>query len=241
MPLIGNHEKTQQSIFEEETLLLPIRRQTYLVREKENLLVTKEKKCRDTILTSPEHSIKRPDQKCQDEYFNNHFNLKNLSKSSNTISDDSLEKPFKIIINNYTQINDFNLSPLQSTENLVSTFSTKKQPDQFDGQLSFDFTDGPFTSSSPNSLKFKLKDSLNDAMTYSPEKNESTQIPMHCCNQFMKTSKNELNTANSSFGSDTINSKSFLSFPEVEESPNSIQYHNWTSTHSPHHYTSKIT
>lgn len=241
MPLIGNLEKTQQSICEEETLLLPMRRQTYLVREKENLPVTKKNICRDTILTSPEHNIKRPDQKCQDEYFNNHFNIRNLSKSFSTMNDDSLEKPFKIIVNNCTQINDFNLSPLQSTENLVSTFSTKKQSDKFDGQLSFDFTDGLLSSSSPNSLQFKLKDSLNDAMTYSPEKNELTQIPMTCCNQFMKTSKNELNTANSSFGSDTINSKSLLSFPEVEEFPTSTQYHDWTSTHTPHHYTCKIT
>lgn len=241
MPLIGNPEKTQQSICKEETLLLPMRRQTYLVREKENFPVTKKNICRDTILTSPEHSVKRSDQKCRDEYFNNHFNLRNLSKSSSTMSDESLEKPFKIIINNCTQINDFNLSPLQSTENLVSTSSTKKQSNKFDGQLSFDFTDGPFTSSSPNSLQFKLKDLLNDAITYSPEKNESIQIPMQCCNQFMKTSKNELNTANSSFESDTINSKSFLSFPEVEEFPNSTQYHDWTSTHTPHHYTSKIT
>lgn len=238
MPLIGNSEKTSQSICEEETLLLPMRRQTYLVKEKENLPVTKKNICRDTILTSPEHSIKRPDQKRQDEYFNNHFNLKNLSKNSSLSDDDSLEKPFKIIINNCTEINDFNLSPLQSTENLPSTFSTKKQHDKFDGQLNLDFTDGSFTSSSPNSLKFKLKDSLNDVMTYSPEKNESTQIHVNCCNQFLKTSKNELYTANSSFGSDTINSKSFL---EIEKSPNSAQYHDWTTTHTLHHYTSKIT
>lgn len=52
----------------EPTLIIPLqslkRQQTYLLKEKENLLVSKNNLLgRDTSLTSPKHSFKRPDKK----------------------------------------------------------------------------------------------------------------------------------------------------------------------------------
>lgn len=126
-----------------------IRRQTYLIREKENFPNQKKNALtRDTILSSPERSLKRPDQKRQDYVFNNHFSFKNLNKSSSPMSDDSIEFPLKKAVSYINHSNDFRLTPLKSTENLLSPFCIdKKQLSVFDG------TDGSFTLSNSPLLK----------------------------------------------------------------------------------------
>lgn len=112
---------------------------------------------RDTILASPERSLKRPDQKRQDYVFNNHFSFRNLNKSSSPMSDDSIEYPSnKVVSNSNNQLNDLCLTPLKSIENLLSPFGINKK------QLnSFDVTDGLLASTSSNSPLLKLENASN--------------------------------------------------------------------------------
>lgn len=204
----------------EKTQQLPFRRQTYLVGEKENLPDSKSTTfCRNTMLTSPERSVKRPDQKSQDQFFNNHFSFKNPNKSLSPISDDSLEKPLQKIMVNDSQLNEFNLTPLQSTENLISIFSAKKKLNLFNDKSSFDVTDGSLVSISSNSSSFKLENEVNTEKNKHP-----TKISTNLGNQLIKTPENELFV---NFES-SINSDSFSEFPKNVQPPHSspICYHN---------------
>lgn len=223
----------------------PIRRQTYLVREKENCPVSKNNELgRDTILTSPERSVKRPDQRRQDYVFNNHFNFKNLNNSSSPLSDDSLEKPLKMISNN-SQFNEFYLTPLKSTENLLSPFSAKSICDSFDSQISFDITDGILASNSPNSPCFKLEDEFTTNITCTPKNIMPNKLSIDVCNQFMKTPEVELkHEVYSNFESDIVKPKLFVlpDFkPEVEQPSNFRHKCEWTTAQTINHQTSKVT
>ncbi|CAI6348354.1 unnamed protein product [Macrosiphum euphorbiae] len=212
----------------------PIRRQTYSVREKENLPISKKIILgRDTILKSPERSIKRPDQRRQDHVFNKHFNLKNLTNSSSSMSDDSLEKPLNQMIMNISQLNEFYLTPLKSTENLLSPFSVKKQFNNFDGQMSFDVTDAPLESTLSNSSIFEPQDELTAALTYTPENQKPTKVCVNLWNKFIKSPEDELTNGGTNVGVHTLNSQPFVSSSEVE-SNNFEQKCEWSPTHTIH-------
>lgn len=72
-----------------------------------------------------------------------------------------------------------------------------------------------------------------------PLNNDSNYVAMDYCNQFIKTPEDELNNTFSFFGSDTINSESYLSLSEVEQSSTSKPKHNAKDLHSAS--TSKLT
>jgi len=219
----------------------PIRRQTYSVKEKENFPISKKIILgRDTILRSPERSIKRPDQRRQDHVFNKHFNLKNLNNSSSSMSDDSLEKPLNKFIMNISQLNEFCLTPLKSTENLLSPFSVKKQFNNFDGQMSFDVTDGPFDSTLSNSSIFEPQDELTAALTYSPENQKPTKVCVNLWNKFIKSPEDELTNGGTSVGLHTLNPQPFMSSSEVESNDFEPKCE-WSPTHTMHKHTSKET
>lgn len=235
--LVGNSTKLQEPI-STKSLTSPIRRQTYLVGEKENLPISKKQILgRDTILTSPERSIKRPDQKRQDHVFNNHFNIKNLNKSSSSMSDDSLENPLKKIMVHSSQLNDFCLKPLKSTENLLSPFNSK-QSDDINNALNFDVTDGNFASISSVSSPFKFEELLGSNITVQNTLNKSedkklSTVPLNLCNVFMKMSNDEL---------DTTNTELFVLPQKVEQSSDSKRSNEYTTTtNNIHHRTSKVT
>lgn len=201
-----------------------IRRQTYLVGEKENLpAMNKNILGRDTILSSPEFKHKRPNPRRHDYVFNNDFNSKNLNLSSSPLSDDSLEKSLKKCNHNNSQFNDFCLTPLKCTENLDPPFNVKKEFDSFGGDLSLDCTDGSFALTSTNSLSFKLEESF-----VLPEYPKSTETPVNLYNQFTKP-ENEYIIDNMHFESSTINSESLVSSSEVDQSSASSQKSTWTT------------
>lgn len=230
--LVKNHPPNIPEPISEETQ--PIRRQTYLVGEKENLPISKKISLgRDTILKSPERSIKRPDQRRQDHVFNKHFNFKNLNNSSSSMSDDSLEKPLNKIIMNISQLNDLCLTPLKSTENLLSPFSVKKQFNNFDSRMSFDVTDGLLDSSLSNSSIFIPQDELATALTYTPENQKPTKVCMNLWNKFIKSPEDELTNGGTNDGLHTINSQPFVSSSEVE-SIDFEQKCKWSPTHTIH-------
>lgn len=218
--------------FEENSLKSskPIRRETFIVVEKENFPL-----CRNTLLSSPERSIKRPDQRRQDHVFNNHFNFTNLNKSSSSMSDDSFENPKKkMIANDYSLFNDICFTPLKSTENLLSPFNISNQSNNFD------VTDGPLAFTSPNSMSFEFKDALD--LTHTLVSKKSTKLPVNLCNMFMKTSDDELNKSSTQFELNAIKPEPFLSSPEGEHSSFELkQEQEWEVPHTTHHRTSKIT
>ncbi|XP_060849151.1 abnormal spindle-like microcephaly-associated protein homolog [Rhopalosiphum padi] len=226
--LVKNPVNIPEPISEE---IPPIRRQTYLVGEKENLPVSKKNVlCRDTILTSPERSIKRPDQKRQDHVFNNHFNLKNLNNSSSPMSDDSLEKPLNKIFINNSQLNDFYLTPLKSTENLLSPFSVKKQINNFD------VTDGPLVTTLSNSFVSKPLDGFTSDLIDTPENQKSSNVCVNLWNKFLKSPEDELTNGGTNVWSHTVNSRPSTS-PSDVESNDFIQKCEMSPTHNIHQHT----
>lgn len=238
---IENSIKVVDKPISVEKLQFPIRRLTYFVGEKENFPISKNNVLgRDTILTSPERSIKRPDQSRQDYVFNNHFNLKNLNNSSSPINENSLEKPLKNTFFNNSQFNEFftELTPLKSTENLISPLSSMKPFNGFDEQLTFDFTDGSLASNS----SFKSEEALNLTITNTVEnKNPNKSLSMNFCNEIIKTPIVELkNKFCTNFGVETINSESFISPPEINQSSDFVQIPEWANTHI-NQCTSKLT
>jgi len=236
--LVKNPPNIPEPISEETQ---PIRRQTYLVGEKENLPISKKIILgRDTILRSPERSIKRPDQRRQDHVFNKHFNFKNLNNSSSSMSDDSLEKPLNKIMMNISQLNDLCLTPLKSTENLLSPFSVQKQFNNFDGRMSFDVTDGLLDSSLSNYSIFKPKDELTSVLTYTPENQKPAKVCVNLWNKFVKSPEDKLINGGTNDGLHTINSQPFVSSSEVE-SNNFEQKCEWSPTHTIQQRTSKVT
>lgn len=219
---IGVEYKTEKIIESVGTEI--IRRQTYLVGEKENLpVVNKNVLSRDTILSSPEHKPKRPNQRRHDYIFNNNFNSKYLNKSSSPLSDDSLESLKKCNFNNSHFINDLCLTPLKCYENYNSSFNVKKECD------SLDCTDGQFDLTSTNSLSSKLEDSS----FVLPEYPKSTEISMNLCNKCTK-GEHEYIKENIHFESSTNNSESLVSSPEVYQSSDSSQKSIWTTSGNIH-------
>ncbi|XP_050531513.1 protein abnormal spindle isoform X2 [Daktulosphaira vitifoliae] len=178
--------------YEEDSLQSQIRRQTFLVGEKENYPVSKKNILgRDTILTSPEHSIKRPDPQRQDHCFNSHFNIQN--KSSSPMSDDSLDKPLKIV-STRSPFSDLCFTPLKNTKNIMSPFTTSKctQNDNDIQQLSFDIQDGASASTSLNSsFGFKPIETSTVAKIYSPEERKPTRVSVNLLNVYDKTAEDE--------------------------------------------------
>lgn len=203
-----------------------IRRQTYLVGEKENFpAMNKNVLGRDTILSSPEHKSKRPNQRRHDYVFNNDFNSKNLNKSSSPFSDDSLEKTLKKCNINNSQLNEFCLTPLKCTDNFDSTSNVKNEFNSFNGSLSFDCTDGPYALTSTNAFSFNLEESS----FVLPEYPKSTEIAVNLCNTFT-TAENKYIKDNIHFESSTINSESLVSSPEDDQSSASSQKFTWITT-----------
>lgn len=203
--------------------------QTYLVGEKENLPVVKKKILgRETVLTSPEHKIKRPDQKFEDRIFHNHFKLKNLNSSSSPMSDDSLETPLnkKTTIDSF--MNEFCLKPLKSSENLLSSFNSMNQLSGFNHQLDYDNPDGPLNSTSYSS-PFYLKNSLTEVKTYTLENKELTDMSMNIFKHLKKTHEDEIINDRFSFGFYNNNTDSFISSSEVEE-PRSKEKCKWIAS-----------
>lgn len=235
IPSVKNQTKISEDPISTEKLQFTIRRETYLVGEKENLPIIKNNVLgRDTVLTSPERSVKRPDQRRQDYVFNNHFNLKNLYNSSSSVSGDSLEKSFINTSFNNSQFNELfsELTPLRSTENLICPFSTIKQSNGFDGDLSFDVTDGKLIS---NSSLFKSEDTLTTT-NITDDENTNKSLPTNLYNEIIKTSIDEFKCKSCvHFGSDTINQESFVPSPEIKRSSDFEQ----TNPNIVNHCTSK--
>lgn len=220
-----------------ENLQSPLRRQTYLVEEKENLPDSQRNIFgRNTMLTSPERSFKRPDKDRHNHVFNNHFDIQNQNKSFGLMSDDSLDEPVKGIVNCTSPFNNFCLTPIKNSENLLTPFSTEKRDKSYEIPFGLDDTDGDFTML--HSPSFKPRDTSTASKTRTPEDIKPTKISVNLCSKFENNSKDELNKASVTFIKNSMNPESFISPPEVKQPYDIIQKHVWTITPSSHHRTS---
>lgn len=225
--LVGNTAKLAESTFP-KTLQSPFRRQTYLVGEKENL-PSMEKKIFGQDLTDSDHSLKRPDKKRHDSVFNNHFELQNQNENCNLLSDDSLDEPPKIMDSNNSLFNDFCLTPLKSSENILSPFSTSKLC------KSFDVTDENLGFTSFNTSPFQPIDASTGAKVCALEEKKPTRVSVNLCKTFEIMPENKSCTT---LIQSTINSKTFTT-PEndkfIDFKPNNLRMITIMT-----HHTSKI-
>jgi len=229
--LVGNITKLSETV-SSEFLQTPVRRQTYLVGEKENVPNIKQNTSRQNF-TDSQHSIKRPDKKRQDQVFNNHFNIQYQSNNCSLLSDDSLDEPLKIITDNSSPFNDFCLTPLKSTENLLSPFSTTKKCKSFNvSDEKFDFT--PYVS------PFMPINASTGAKNFTPEERKPTRISVNLCNKFQNTPRNNFKKSNSTFIKDNIDSKTFITSPKTEQSFDFSHKQECISTTPIHKSSSKV-
>lgn len=200
---------------------------------------------RETVLSSPEHKCKRPDQRRQDHVFNHHFKIHNLNSSSSPISDDSLEKSSKLTMSDYFHHNDFNLTPLKSTENLLSTYNVKNKCNGFNNQFnecSFDTIDGPSFISS-NMPLFEPKTTSTEAKIHTPENRRSAKVSVNLCDKFIKSTdnSNEVSKFCTVFEKIIVNPTIYELPVEVEKSPDFSQKHEITLINTHHLPTSNVT
>jgi len=225
--LVGNTEKLAESTFP-KTLQSPSRRKTYLVGEKENL-PRLEKKIFGQDLTDSDHRLKRPDKKRHDSVFNNHFKLQYQNKNCNLLSDDSLDESPKIMDSNNSLFNDLCLTPLKSSENILSPFSTSKLC------KSFDVTDENLGFKSFNTSPFQPIDASTGAKVYTPEEKKPTRVSVNLGKTFEIMPENE---SCSILTQNTICSKTFTT-PENNKFIDFKSNNLWKITPMTHH-TSKI-
>lgn len=214
--LVGNGTKSICP----DSLQSPIRRQTYSVEEKENIPNLKRNMFeQDTILTSPECSFKFSNTNSMDIISDKPFN--NPKENCMFRNDDSLNEYSKINISNNFAFKDFYLTPLKSTENLLSPFSTTKK-----------IKDYTLTDDNLALSPFKPIDASTEAKIYTPEKRKPTRISVNLCSKFENTHNKKLNKVNTTFIEDPVNSNLIISPLKVEEPFNVEQKQEWTAIHT---------
>lgn len=221
--LVDNTAKISKSIYP-EILESPLRRQTYSIEDKENIPNVKSDMFnQDNIFPIFEHSLQHLDKNHKDH-------IQNINNNCSMISNDSLnELPPKMNINN-SPFNDFYLTPLKGTENILSPFSTTKK------FKSYDIIDENTTASSFNTSPFEPIDASTAAKIFTPEERKPTRVSVNLCNKFEKTPKNKIIKVNTTFVKDSIDSKTFISPPK--QSFSLKQELEWIPTHSTFHHTS---
>lgn len=231
--LVDNAAKISESIYP-EILESPLRRQTYSIEDKENLPDLKSNKFKQgNIFPISEHSLTQSDKNCKDRVYNNFFNIQNINNNCNMMTNDLLDESLpKMNINN-SPFNDFCLTPLKGTENLLSPFSITKK------FKSYDITGENTVASSFSTSPFEPIDASTAAKIFTPEERKPTRVSVNLCNKFEKTPKNKIIKASTTFIKDTTDSKTFISPPK--QSFSIEQELEWTPTHLTFHHTSNTT
>ncbi|XP_022160068.1 protein abnormal spindle-like isoform X2 [Myzus persicae] len=222
--LVDNATKISEPI-NAGNLESPMRRQTYLVGEKENIPNLENNMIdHNTTFTS----FKRSDKNRQYTTFNsNHIHTQNTN--CDIMTDDSLDESLIKLTNTNSPFNDFFLTPLKSTENLISPFSTTKKC------ISFDKADENMGFTSFNTSPFKPIDASTAAKVYTPDNRKPTRVSVNLCEKFEDIPKNKLNIDNKTFIKNISPKQSALP-TKGEQSFDISQNHEW-STRTPMHHT----
>lgn len=230
--LVDNATKISEPI-QSEILDSPMRRQTYLVGEKENIPNLENNMTNyDTTFTSFEPYFERPDKNHQyTTTFSNHINTQNTN--FDIMTDDSLDESLNKLISTNSPFNDFFLTPLKSTENLISPFSTTKKCN------SFGIPDENIAFTSFNTSPFKPIDASTAAKIYTPDNRKPTRVSVNLCEKFEEIPKNKLNIDSATFIKN-ISTNKFAMPLNIEQSFNISQNHECSTTFTPLHHTSNL-
>lgn len=223
--LIGSTSKTSHSFFP-ENVQSPLRRQTYTLNDKENLPTLEMNVFPHDSLSSPKHFQQ------QDDIFVDNFNIQNQNKNNTLMSDDSLDGSIKLIGTYNSPFKDFCLTPLKSTENLLSPFNATNKSKRLNN------INDNFAFTSFNTSPFKPIDTSTAAKMYSPDERKPTSVSVNLYSKFGETTKNESIGGSATFVKDT-NTDPFLSPPSVEQSFDSKQVHQWSSARITLHHSGK--
>ncbi|VVC41764.1 Hypothetical protein CINCED_3A009489 [Cinara cedri] len=223
-----NREKISKSICP-ENIQTPARRETYLIEEKENLsnLKTKLFDC-DNMLSNPIQILRQKDNKCPNYDLNNHFNKTNDNLN---YSFDSLDEPLKKPVTNYSSFNDFCLTPLKSTENLLSPFSSIGKSN------SFNTTNIDLASISYNTSIFKPIEASTAGKIYEytpPEERKPNRVSMNLNKIFKESPKNDLSRPNKTYNKEL---ESYLTPPNDGKSLDFGKTQEWVIKHAPPNHT----
>lgn len=229
--LVNNATKISEPI-QSETLESPMRRQTYLVEEKENIPNLENNMIGyDPTFTSFEHYFKRSVKNCQNTTFSNHINTQNTN--CDIMTDDSLDESLNKLTNNSSPFNNFFLTPLKSTKNLISPFGTTKK-------ISFDIADENMAFTSFTASPFKPIDASTAAKIYTPDNRKPTRVSVNLCEKFEEIPENKLNIDNATFIKNISPKKIALPL-NVKQSFNISQNHELTTTYTSIQDTSNLT
>lgn len=231
--LVGSTSKISESFYP-ETLQSPFRRQTYVVdkfEDKENLPNLK-MNLFDTILDDSKHDFKLPDTNHQENIFFNNFTIQNQNKNNNVMSDDSLDGSLKLIGSYNSPFKDFCLTPLKSTENLLSPFNATNKCTKFNK------TSNELTFTSFNTSPFKPIDASTGAKDHTPDERKPTSVSVNLYNKFEEVTKNESNEDNITFIKD-VNTQTFISPPKTGQSFHFKENQGWSSARITLHHSSK--
>lgn len=192
----------------ESSINKEIRRETFLINDKENLSELANNIVDEDICSKrPEHNFKYSNEKCQDGMFNNHFQVQNLNLNRSLMSDDSLDGSLQIIDSNKSPFNDFYLTPLKNTKNLLSPFSTTKKCKKNDNLAFASFNPSPF----------KPIEASTAAKNFTPDERKPKRVSVNLCNKFEEPPRNNANKDSLTFIKD-INSESVMTPINIEQS-----------------------
>ncbi|XP_026817930.1 protein abnormal spindle-like isoform X2 [Rhopalosiphum maidis] len=223
--LVDNATKISEPI-SAVALESPMRRQTYSIGEKENIPNLENNiVSQDQIFTSSEYSLKHSDKNYQSTTFNNPLNTQ--SANYDIMTEDSLDESLNKLISANSPFNDFFLTPLKSTENLLSPFSTTKKC------ISLNIAD---ENTSFNTSPFKPIDASTAAKIYTPDNRKPTRISVNLCEKFEEIPENKFNIDDTTFTKNINPNKSALPL-KVEQSFNILQNHEQSTTRTPMHHT----
>lgn len=231
--LVGNPSKILESLHP-ETLQSPFRRQTYVVdkfEDKENIPNLK-MNLLDSILDDSNHDFKHPGFKYQDNTFFDDFNTQNQNKNNIVMSDDSLDGSLKLIGSYNSPFKDFCLTPLKSTENLLTPFNATNKCNKFDK------TNDNLAFTSFNTSPFKPIDASTAAKDRTPDERKPTSVSVNLYNKFEEITKNEVKENNATFNKDII-THSYITPPKTEQSFDIKQNQGWSSARITLHHSSK--
>ncbi|XP_025421851.1 protein abnormal spindle-like isoform X3 [Sipha flava] len=225
--ILGKNDKKKSKLHcPESSIDQEIRRETFLINDKENYAELANKIFDEDICSNIiEHNFKYSNKKFQDHDINNHFEVHNLNMNRSIMSNDSLDGSLQIIDSNKSPFNDFYLTPLKNTKNLLSPFSTTKKCKKNDNNLAF-------ASFSPS--PFKPIEASTGAKTFTPDERKPKRISVNLCNKFEDPLKNDTNKDGVTFIKD-VNPGSVITPINIEQNFN-LKQQEWSTGHTTLHH-----
>lgn len=216
-----------------ENIQTPARRETYLIEEKENLPNLKTNVFgQEHIFTSPSKMIQKF-RHADNKFQNNDINYINITNDNLNCSLDSLDEPLNKSINRYSVFNDFCLTPLKSTENLISPFSITSKSNSFN-TTNIDLTSISFSTSTFKPIEASTADKMYEYTP--PENRQPNRVSVNLNNLFEENSKDNLNRPNKTY----VKELETFRTPDEKKSLDIKETQEWVIRHVANNNTSNV-